>query len=54
MNNDVYVCERERELRDIVREYENKGESVYEREKYCEGDSERGRACDRVKKIERE
>jgi hypothetical protein len=28
MNNDVYVCVRERELRDIVREYENKGESV--------------------------
>ena len=27
---------------------------VYEREKYCESDGERGRACDRVKKIERE
>ena len=27
MSNDVYVCVRER-ARDIVREYENKGESV--------------------------
>ena len=27
MNNDVYVCVRER-VRDIEREYENKGESV--------------------------
>ena len=27
---------------------------VHERETYCESDSERGRACDRVKKMERE